>query len=50
MISTDWYSGQAHCPHSHLAEEFNPWDGAYLDDPYSFSWSSKRPPGARSSA
>jgi cytochrome P450 len=25
-----------HCPHSHSAEKFDPWDGTYVDDPYPF--------------
>ncbi len=36
MTSNHSYSAQAHCPHSRLAEEFNPWDGTYVDDPYPF--------------
>jgi cytochrome P450 len=36
MTSNHSHSAQAHCPHSYLAEEFNPWDGAYVDDPYPF--------------
>jgi cytochrome P450 len=36
MISNHSYSAPARCPHNHLAEEFNPWGGAYLDDPYPF--------------
>src|SRR5262245_62169581 len=36
MISNHSHSAQAHCPHSGLAEEFNPWDSAYIEDPYPF--------------
>jgi cytochrome P450 len=36
MISNTWYDAQASCPHSRMMEEFNPWGGAYLDDPYPF--------------
>jgi cytochrome P450 len=36
MTSDHSHSAQTHCPHSRLAEEFNPWDSAYIDDPYPF--------------
>jgi cytochrome P450 len=36
MTSHDSGSAPARCSHSHLAQEFNPWDSAYLDDPYPF--------------
>jgi cytochrome P450 len=36
MTSNDLGSAPARCSHNHLAQEFNPWDSAYLDDPYPF--------------
>jgi cytochrome P450 len=36
MTSDHSHTAQASCPHNRLAEEFDPWDSAYIDDPYPF--------------
>ena len=37
MTTTDeWTVTQMRCARGGLAEEFNPWEGPYVDDPYPF--------------
>lgn len=36
MTSSDATTQAAQCPHSGLAQAFNPWEGLYVDDPYPF--------------
>lgn len=36
MTASESTTQAAACPHSSLAQAFNPWEGSYVDDPYPF--------------